>query len=134
MLLSAALRATPASAIIPLFDPQDDTGCTHEWRERMVTVALLVRLEAKPGKEAEVEEFLRGGLAIVQQEPATTAWFAIRLGPSSYGIFDAFPDDAGRQAHLAGRVAAALMEKAPDLLAQVPSIEQIDVLAVKLPQ
>ena len=100
----------------------------------MVTVALLVRLEAKPGKEAEVEEFLRGGLAIVQQEPATTAWFAIRLGPSSYGIFDAFPDDAGRQAHLAGRVAAALMEKAPDLLAQAPSIEQIDVLAVKLPQ
>jgi quinol monooxygenase YgiN len=100
----------------------------------MVTVALLVRLEAKPGKEAEVEEFLRGGLAIVQQEPATTAWFAIRLGPSSYGIFDAFPDDAGRQAHLAGRVAAALMEKAPDLLAQAPSIEQIDVLAAKLPQ
>ena len=100
----------------------------------MVTVALLVRLEAKPGKEAEVEEFLRGGLAIVQQEPATTAWFAIRLGPSSYGIFDAFPDDAGRQAHLAGRVAAALMEKAPDLLAQAPSIEQIDVLAAKLHQ
>ncbi len=100
----------------------------------MVTVALLVRLEAKPGKEAEVEEFLRGGLAIVQQEPATTAWFAIRLGPSSYGIFDAFPDDAGRQAHLAGRVAAALMEKAPDLLAQAPSIEQIDVLAAKLQQ
>jgi quinol monooxygenase YgiN len=100
----------------------------------MVTVALLVRLEAKPGKEAEVEEFLRGGLAIVQQEPATTAWFAIRLGPSSYGIFDAFPDDVGRQAHLAGRVAAALMEKAPDLLAQAPSIEQIDVLAAKLPQ
>jgi quinol monooxygenase YgiN len=100
----------------------------------MVTVALLVRLEAKPGKEAEVEEFLRGGLAIVLQEPATTAWFAIRFGPSSYGIFDAFPDDAGRQAHLAGRVAAALMEKAPDLLAQAPSIEQIDVLAAKLPQ
>jgi quinol monooxygenase YgiN len=100
----------------------------------MVTVALLVRLEAKPGKEAEVEEFLRGGLAIVQREPATTAWFAIRLGSSSYGIFDAFPDDAGRQAHLAGRVAAALMEKAPDLLAQAPSIEQIDVLAAKLPQ
>src|SRR6476469_925427 len=126
MLLSVALRATPTSAIIPLFDPKDGTGCTHEWRERMVTVALLVRLEAKPGKEAEVEEFLRGGLAIVQQEPATTAWFAIRLGPSSYGICDAFPDDAGRQAHLAGRVAAALMEKAPDLLAQAPSIEQID--------
>ncbi len=71
----------------------------------MVKVALLVRLEAKPGKEAEVESFLRGGLAIVQQERATTAWFAIRMGASTFGIFDAFPDDAGRQAHLSGRVA-----------------------------
>ena len=99
----------------------------------MVTVALLVRLEAKPGKEAEVEQFLRGGLPIVDQEPATTAWFAIRIGPSTFGIFDAFPDEAGRQAHLSGRVAAALMAQAPDLLAQPPSIEQIDVLAAKLP-
>lgn len=99
----------------------------------MVKVALWVRLEAKPGKEAEVESFLKGGLAIVQEEPATTAWFAIRLGPSTFGIFDAFPDDAGRQAHLSGRVAAALMAKAPELLAQPPSIEKIDVLAAKLP-
>lgn len=98
----------------------------------MVTVALLVRLEAKPGKEAEVEQFLRGGLPIVDQEPATTAWFAIRMGPSTFGIFDAFPDEAGRQAHLSGRVAAALMAQAPDLLAQPPSIEQVDVLAAKL--
>jgi quinol monooxygenase YgiN len=100
----------------------------------MVTVALLVRLEAKPGKEAEVESFLRGGLAIVQEEPATTAWVAIRMGPSTFGIFDAFPNDAGRQAHLSGRVAAALMERASDLLAQPPSIEKVDVLAVKLPK
>jgi quinol monooxygenase YgiN len=99
----------------------------------MVSVALLVRLEAKPGKEAEVEAFLRGGLPIVEQEPATTAWFAIRLGPASFGIFDAFPNDAGRQAHLTGRVAAALMAKAPDLLAKAPSIEKVDVLAAKLP-
>jgi len=99
----------------------------------MVKVALWVRLEAKPGKEAEVESFLKGGLAIVQEEPATTAWFAIRLGPSTFGIFDAFPDEAGRQAHLTGRVAAALMAKAEDLLAQPPSIEKIDVLAAKLP-
>jgi quinol monooxygenase YgiN len=99
----------------------------------MVKVALWVRLEAKPGKEAEVESFLKGGLAIVQEEPATTAWFAIRMGPSTFGIFDAFPDDAGRQAHLSGRVAAALMAKAPELLAQPPSIEKIDVLAAKLP-
>src|SRR5215472_6700472 len=99
----------------------------------MVTVALYVRLEAKPGKEAEVETFLRGGLAIVQQEPATTAWFGLRLGPSTFGIFDAFPDDAGRQAHLSGRVAAALMAKASELLAEPPAIEKVDVLAAKLP-
>jgi quinol monooxygenase YgiN len=99
----------------------------------MVKVALLVRLEAKPGQEQAVDSFLRSGLPIVEDEPATVAWFAIRFGPSTFGIFDAFPDDAGRQAHLAGRVAAALMAKAPDLLAQPPTIEQLDVLAVKLP-
>jgi quinol monooxygenase YgiN len=99
----------------------------------MVKVALYVRLDAKPGKESDVENFLRGGLAIVEQEPATTAWFAIRMGPSTFGIFDAFPDEAGRQAHLSGRVAAALMAKAPELLAKAPVIEKIDVLAAKLP-
>jgi quinol monooxygenase YgiN len=99
-----------------------------------VTVALFVRLEAKPGKEAEVEKFLRGGLALVQQEPATTAWFGIRLGPKTFGIFDAFPNDAGRQAHLTGQVAAALMAKASDLFSQPPSIEKVDVLAAKLPE
>ena len=99
----------------------------------MVNVALYVRLDAKPGKENDVENFLRGGLAIVEQEPATIAWFAIRMGPSTFGIFDAFPDDAGRQAHLSGKVAAALMAKAPELLAKAPVIEKIDVLAAKLP-
>jgi quinol monooxygenase YgiN len=100
----------------------------------MVTVGLLVRLLAKPGKEAEVTSFLEGGLALVEEEPATIAWFAIRLGPSEFGIFDAFPDDAGRQAHLGGLVAAALMAaQAPELLAQPPVIEPVDVLAAKLP-
>jgi quinol monooxygenase YgiN len=99
----------------------------------MVKVALFVRLEAKPGKEAEVADFLRSGLPLVQEEPATTAWFGIQLGPSTFGIFDAFPDEAGRQAHLSGKVAAALMAKASDLLAQPPSIERVDVLAAKLP-
>jgi quinol monooxygenase YgiN len=98
-----------------------------------VHVALWVRLEAKPGKEKEVADFLRGGLAIVQEEPATTAWFAIQMGPSIFGIFDAFPNEAARQAHLAGRVAAALMAKASELLAKSPVIEKIDVLASKLP-
>ena len=97
----------------------------------MVTKALLVRLEAKSGKEADVEQFLRSGLAIVQQEPATTDWFAIRLGPSTFGIFYTFPDDSGRDAHLGGRVAAALMAKAPELLATAPVIEKVDVLAAK---
>ena len=99
----------------------------------MVTLALLVRLEAKPGKEAEVEAFLNSGLALVQAEPDTTAWFAIRMGPSTFGIFDAFPHEAGRQAHLSGKVAAALMEKASDLFVNPPVIERIDVLAAKLP-
>jgi len=100
---------------------------------KSVSVALLVRLEAKPGKEAEVAKFLEGGLSIVQGEPATTAWFAIRMGPSTFGIFDAFPDEAGRKAHLSGRVAAALMASAKELLSEPPKIEQVDVLAAKLP-
>jgi quinol monooxygenase YgiN len=99
----------------------------------MVTVALYVRLEAKPGKEAEVENLLKSSLATVQAEPATTAWFGIRLGPSTFGIFDAFPDENGRKAHLAGQVAAELMAKAADLLVKTPIIEKADVLAAKLP-
>jgi quinol monooxygenase YgiN len=99
----------------------------------MVYLGLYVRLEAKPGKEDEVERFLRGGLALVQEEPATIAWFAIRLGPSTFGIFDAFPDESGREAHLSGRVAAALVAKASDLFAKPPVIEKVDLLAAKLP-
>ena len=98
----------------------------------MVKVGLFVRLEAKPGKEKDVETFLRGGRALVDQEPATTAWFAIRLGPSTFGIFDVFPDDSGRQAHLSGAVAKALMSKASELFAKPPTIEKADVLASKL--
>jgi quinol monooxygenase YgiN len=99
----------------------------------MVKFALLVRLEAKSGKEAEVESFLRSGLEIVQGEPGTATWYALRLGPTTFGIFDTFEDDAGRQAHLSGRVAAALMAKASELLSQPPVIEKVDVLAAKLP-
>jgi quinol monooxygenase YgiN len=100
----------------------------------MITKALFVRLEAKPGKETEVEKFLRGGLPLVEAEPATVAWFGLRLGPTTFGIFDVFPDENGRQAHLAGKVAAALMEKAPELFAIAPKIEECDVMAAKLPQ
>jgi quinol monooxygenase YgiN len=102
--------------------------------KNMANVGLFVRLEAKPGKEAEVESFLRGGLSLVQDEPATTAWFGIRMGPPTFGIFDAFPDESGRQAHLTGRVAAALTEKASELFVHPPIIEKVDVLAAKLPK
>jgi quinol monooxygenase YgiN len=99
----------------------------------MVTVGLWVRLEAKHGQEAAVEKFLRGGLPLAQAEPATTAWFAVKLGPSTFAIFDAFPDEAGRQAHLTGPIAQALMARASELLAVPPTIEKVDVLASKLP-
>ena len=99
----------------------------------MVSVALWVRLEAKPGKEAAVEAFLKSGLALANQEPATTAWFALKIGPSTFGIFDAFPDDTGRSAHLNGPIAAALMANASALLSSPPSIEKVDVLAAKMP-
>lgn len=98
-----------------------------------VSVGLLVRLEARPGKEKDVESFLEGGLSLVQEEPATTTWFALRLGPSTFGIFDAFPDDSGREAHLNGRVAAALGENTGELFDE-PTIEKVDVIAVKFPQ
>ena len=99
----------------------------------MVTVGLWVRLEARPGQEAELDAFLRGGLTLVQSEPATIVWFGVRLGPSTFAIFDAFADEHGRSAHLAGRVAAALGEHAARLLAAAPTIERLDVLAAKLP-
>ena len=99
----------------------------------MVKVALLVRLEAKPGKEAAVEKFLAGALPLANQEATTPVWFALRLGPSTFGIFDAFADDDGRQTHLSGPIASALMANAAELLARAPQIEQVDVLAVKLP-
>lgn len=93
-------------------------------------LALWVRLEAKPGKENEVESFLQQGRSLVQQEPGTISWYAIRLGKSTFGIYDTFADESGRQAHLSGKVAAALKEKA-DLFAQPPSIEKVDVIASK---
>lgn len=97
----------------------------------MANVGLLVRLEAKSGKEQAVADFLRSGLSLAQDEPATITWYGIQLGPSTFGIFDTFPDDAGRQAHLNGPIAAALMANAADLLASDPIIEMVDVLAAK---
>jgi quinol monooxygenase YgiN len=99
----------------------------------MVTEALYVRLEAKPGQEEAVAKFLKDALPVVENERETEAWFALRLGPSTFGIFDAFPGERGRQAHLSGQVAAALKSKGGELFATPPRIEQADVLAAKLP-
>src|SRR6516164_970748 len=100
----------------------------------MAQVALYVPLEAKPGKEKEVAEFLTAALPLVQAEPGTVTWFAIQEGPSSFAIFDTFDDEAGRDAHLNGKVAAALMARAGELLAKPPAINRIDILADKLPK
>jgi quinol monooxygenase YgiN len=99
----------------------------------MVKVGLLVRLVAKPGKESTVAEFLAGALPLAQAEPGTVTWFAIRMSEREFGIFDAFPDDTGRKAHLNGPIAAALMANAADLLSEPPKIENVDVLACKMP-
>ena len=102
-------------------------------KQPLVNLALLVRLEAKPGKEEEVAQFLNSALPKVEDEDATVAWFAVQFGPTSFGIFDSFPDEMGREAHLNGKVAAALMARAPDLFASPPVIERLDILASKLP-
>jgi quinol monooxygenase YgiN len=99
----------------------------------MVRVGLFVRLQAKPGRELDVENFLRQALQLVDAEDDTLVWFALRLAPDTFAIFDAFPDDQGRQAHLSGEVASALMAKAPDLLAAQPTIEHANIIAGKLP-
>jgi quinol monooxygenase YgiN len=98
----------------------------------MLTKSLFARLEAKPGKEAELAAFLKQGLQLAQDEVTTPVWFALRLGPSTFGIFDAFRDEAGRQAHLDGPIAKALMAQAPNLLATPPVIERLDVIGAKV--
>jgi len=100
----------------------------------MVSLSVYVHMKAKPGKEQEVEDFLKSGLAIVEKEPGTIAWFAIKEGPGSYGIFDVFENEAGREAHLTGQVAKALFAKAPALFLEAPSVNKPGVLAAKLPK
>jgi len=99
----------------------------------MLKLALLVRLEAKAGKEDEVAGFLAKGLELANQEKTTPVWFALRLGPSTFGVFDSFADETGRQNHLNGPIAKALMANAPNLLVSPPSIERVEVLGAKLP-
>jgi quinol monooxygenase YgiN len=99
----------------------------------MVKFALLARLEAKPGKEETLEEFLKSALPLAAEEENTISWYALRIGPSTFGIFDTFNDEDGREAHLKGKIAAALMEHASDLLSTAPVIEKVELLAVKVP-
>ena len=100
----------------------------------MDKLSILVQLEAKPGKEDEVEKFLKSALPLVQAETGTTTWYALKMGPSKFGIFDTFPDEKGRNAHLGGEVAKALFAKAEDLFAKPPAIEQPEILASKAPR
>jgi quinol monooxygenase YgiN len=97
----------------------------------MDTRAILALLEAKPGKEQELEEFLKSAQPLAAAEPATTTWYAVKLGPARFGILDTFPDDAGRQAHLSGAIAKALFAKADELLAKSPQVEMLEILASK---
>ncbi|HXI69284.1 MAG TPA: antibiotic biosynthesis monooxygenase [Verrucomicrobiae bacterium] len=97
-----------------------------------VTLGILATLKAKPGKEDAVEQFLKSALPLANQEIGTVVWFALRVDHNIFAIFDAFADQAGRQAHLSGPIAAALMAKAKDLLAEPPDIKNVDVLAAKL--
>jgi len=123
ILSSLALVACTSNA-----HPTPDTPAADP---RAVAVGLVVRLEVKPGHEAEVAQLLRDGKSLVAGEPGTTYWFATQIGPTTFGIFDAFPTDADRDAHLAGQLAQALLAKAPDVLAQNPTIEKVEVIGKK---
>ena len=97
----------------------------------MVKCGLFVRLEAKPGKERAVEDFLTTGLELTNQEATTPIWFALKLSPSTFGVFDAFASEADRQAHLSGNMAKALMSRVDEMLASPPSVEPLDILGMK---
>ena len=117
-------------------DKGDENMSNHSTHDRTgptVTTGLIVRLQAKPGEEEELASFLEGALPVVGSEPQTIAWLAVRASDSSFAIVDAFPDEAGRQAHLDGPLAAALLSRAAELLAEPPEIYPVEVLAAKLP-
>lgn len=99
----------------------------------MVKHALYVHLQAKPGKASDVENFLASALPLVQGENDTITWYAMKMGENSFGIFDTFEHQAGREAHLNGAVAAALMEKADELFAEPPKISKVELIAAKVP-
>lgn len=97
----------------------------------MAKQAIWVMLKAKPGKESEIESFLAQGAQMAGSEAGTVTWYGVKMGPGVYGVFDTFNDEAGRDAHLSGDIAKALMAKAPDLFTNEPRIEQMEILAAK---
>ncbi|MBB5930907.1 putative quinol monooxygenase [Streptomyces echinatus] len=99
----------------------------------MTQLGLLARIEARPEYADKVEDLLRGALQLARQEEHTVTWFAFRQGPTTFGVFDTFDDEEGRQGHLRGRIAAALTEAAATMLSEAPDIRPVDLLAVKLP-
>ncbi len=100
----------------------------------MDKLALLALLHAKPGKEKELEEFLKSAQPLAEQETGTSTWYAVKLGPAKFGIFDTFKDEASRNAHLTGEIAKALFAKADELLAEAPQVEKLEILALKAPK
>lgn len=101
----------------------------------MVKYSIWAQVDAKPGKEKEVENFLKSAQALAEQEPDTVTWYVVKMGPGSFGIFDTFVDEAGREAHLKGEIAKALFsDETKALLANEPSVSKIDVIAAKVPR
>ena len=99
----------------------------------MSKLAIWVQVEAKPGKEQEVAEFLKSARAVAEKEPGTITWYAVKLGDAKFGIFDTFADEKGRDAHLNGEIAKALFAKAQELFVKEPKVHKIDILAAKIP-
>jgi quinol monooxygenase YgiN len=128
-------KAPELLAVAPTIEPVDVIARKHAFAGAPVPVrfGIVARMEAKPGREAEVATLVESGAAVVADEPGTPLWFGIRLGPTTFGIFDAFADAGARQAHLEGKLAQALLAKAPELLAVPPTIEPVDVLASVVP-
>jgi quinol monooxygenase YgiN len=130
-------RRPPTPSIIPaeIASGRMDgrLGASRRDWVKMVTVGILIRLQARPGREHDLAGFLEGVMPLIRDEPATTAFFSFQLGPAEFGIFNAFESDAGRNAHVNGLAAGALFGRAEELLAAPPSVEMIDILAVKLP-
>ena len=128
-----ALSVVVLVSLSALAGAEGDAAHRDKKKGNTVHFGLLLRLEAKPGREADLAAFLESGASVVMAEAQTKVWYALKIGPSTYGIFDAFTDEAGEQAHLNGRLAAQLGAKAAELLASPPTIEKVEVLASKMP-